>query len=153
MFESPLEFSPSSGTKPVAMAKNFRLSVVAPDRTVFEDMVSSVVLPGTEGYLGVFADHEPMIVALKAGVLEYRDANDSRSYVGIDGGFAELGSGRVIILADNARLAKEIDVRESERRLEEARKALRGEDSTMSTEEAQQEVEIALAHLRAARLN
>jgi F-type H+-transporting ATPase subunit epsilon len=133
------------------MAKEFSLSVVAPDRTVFEDSVESTVLPGVEGYLGVFADHEPMIVALRPGVLEYKDKGNQRHHVSIDGGFAEVGKGRVIVLADNARRAAEIDVADTERRLEEARRTLRGEASGMSTEDAQNEMELALARLRAAR--
>ncbi|MES1228103.1 MAG: F0F1 ATP synthase subunit epsilon, partial [Armatimonadota bacterium] len=67
--------------------------------------------------------------------------------------FAEVGTGRVIVLADNARRASEIDVAETEKLLEEARRALRGEASSMSTEDAQNEMELALARLRAARTN
>ena len=135
------------------MAKEFNLSVVAPDRTVFEDSVESAVLPGVEGYLGVLADHEAMIVALRPGVLEYKGRDEQRHYVSVDGGFAEIGKGRVIVLADNARRAQEIDIAETEKLLEEARKALRGESSSMSTEDAQHEMELAVARLRAARTN
>jgi len=135
------------------MAKEFTLSVVAPDRTVFEDSVESTVLPGVNGYLGVMADHEPMIVALRPGVLEYRDRGNQRHHVSIDGGFAEVGSGRVIVLADNARRASEIDVAETERLLDIARRTLRGEATEMTTEEAENQVELALARLRAARTN
>jgi F-type H+-transporting ATPase subunit epsilon len=135
------------------MAKEFTLSVVAPDRTVFEDSVESTVLPGVNGYLGVMADHEPMIVALRPGVLEYRDRGNQRHHVSIDGGFAEVGSGRVIVLADNARRASEIDVAETERLLDLARRTLRGEATDMTTEEAENQVELALARLRAARTN
>lgn len=135
------------------MAKEFTLSVVAPDRTVFEDSVESAVLPGVNGYLGVMADHEAMIVALRPGVLEYKSGGSQRSYVSIDGGFAEVGNGRVIVLADNARRASEIDVAETERLLDEARRTLRGESTGMTTEDAQHEVELALARLRAARTN
>ena len=133
------------------MAKTFKLSVVAPDRVVFEDTVNSTVLPGTEGYLGVMAGHEPMILALRPGVLEYKDTGDQRHYVSVDGGFAEVSGARVIVLADNARRASEIDVAENEKLLEEARKALRGEESSMNSSEAQAEVDRALARLRAAR--
>ena len=135
------------------MAKEFNLSVVAPDRTVFEDSVESAVLPGVEGYLGVLADHEAMIVALRPGVLEYKGRDNQRHYVSVDGGFAELGSGRVIVLADNARRASEIDIAATERMLEEARRALRGESSSMSTDEARHEMDLALGRLRAARTN
>ena len=73
------------------MAKQFKLSVVAPDRTVFEDDVESFIAPGVDGYLGVMADHEPSIVALKTGVVEYIDASDQKHFVSISGGFPMNG--------------------------------------------------------------
>lgn len=133
------------------MAKEFNLSVVTPDSTVCDEFVESTVLPGVAGYLGVMADHESMIVALRPGVLEYRDKASQRHHVSIGGGFAEVGSGRVIVLANDARRAQEIDVAETEHRLEQARRALRGEPSELTTDEAQHEMETALARLRAAR--
>ena len=49
------------------MAREFTLSIVAPDRQVLDEAVQAVVIPGTEGYFGVWAGHVPMIAALKAG--------------------------------------------------------------------------------------
>ena len=49
------------------MSKPYKLSVVAPDRTVYEDTVQSAIVPAEFGYMGVLADHAPTIVALKPG--------------------------------------------------------------------------------------
>ncbi|MBS1708209.1 MAG: ATP synthase F1 subunit epsilon [Armatimonadetes bacterium] len=134
------------------MAKEFQLSVVAPDRTVFEDNVESVVLPGVEGYLGVQAGHEATIVALRPGIIEFKDNGGQRYFVSTSGGFSEIGGDKVIVLAENAQRSTEIDVAEAEKKLEEARKALRGEASTMTTDEAVDELELAQVRLKAARL-
>jgi len=133
------------------VAKPFKLSVVAPDRTVFEDMVHSAIVPGVNGYLGVLADHEPSIVALKTGVVEYIDLNDQRHSVSISGGFLEVGGTSAIVLADTAERATEIDIARAERALEEARRALRGEDTTVTSAQAAAELERAMNRVKAAK--
>ena len=129
-----------------------QLSVVAPDRTVFEDEVASVVLPGVEGYLGVMAGHEASLLALRPGIIEYEDTNRQRNFVTVSGGFVEISDNKCIVLAQDAQRSQEIDVAEAEKMLEEARRALRGESSTMSSEEATEELERAMMRLKAARM-
>ncbi len=133
------------------MPTEFKLSVVAPDRTVVEEMVQSVVLPAVDGYLGVWANHEASIVALEPGILEYLDRGNQRHYVSINGGFSEIVENRVIVLADDAKRASEIDVAETEKHLEQARRALRGEDSSMGIDEATSVIRVASVRLKAAR--
>lgn len=134
------------------MANTFKLSVVAPDRTVFEDEVTSLVAPGVEGYLGVMAGHEPAIIALRSGVVELMDKTSTRAHIAIAGGFLEVSDNEAIILADDARMAGEINVAEEQASLEEARKALRGEPSHMTAEQAQHEMDRAMARLKAAKV-
>lgn len=133
------------------MASQFSLSVVAPDRKVVDEQVVSVTAPGTEGYLGVLAGHIPMIVSLKPGLLEYRTATNQDHFVAIDGGFMEISGNQVIVLAEGAQLATEVDLKQAEAELEEARKALRGESSKLSSEEAAEAMERAITRIRAAR--
>lgn len=131
----------------------FRLSVVAPDRTVVEEQVSSVIVPGTEGYLGIMSGHVPLMTALKTGLLEYKDSNGIEHLVAVSGGFLEVSGASVIVLADQAERATDIDLAHAEQQLEKARRALRGEDSTMTTDEATEEIERALNRIKAARRN
>lgn len=133
------------------MSKEFSLSIVAPDRSVVEDQAVSVIAPGSEGYFGVMAGHVPMVAALRAGIVEYLDTKNQRHHVAVGGGFAEVSGQRLTILADSAALATEIDVKEEELRLERARKALRGEDSELNSAEATEEIERAMARIRAAK--
>ncbi|HSI73636.1 MAG TPA: ATP synthase F1 subunit epsilon [Fimbriimonas sp.] len=133
------------------MAKEFHLSVVAPDRSVVEEAATSVIAPGSEGYFGVLVGHAPLIAALKPGMVEYADATGNRHFVYVGGGFAEVRGDRVTILADEAAPAREIDISEAEHRLEEARKALRGEPSSVTQENAVMEIDRAMSRIRAAR--
>lgn len=132
------------------MAKEFLLSVVAPDRTVVEQSVESVIVPSVQGYMGIWAGHEPGIVALRTGLLDYRDSR-GRKYVAIAGGFVEITESRVIVLADDAREATDIDIQAEEASLERARAAMRGEDSSMTREQAVEEIERALNRMDVAK--
>lgn len=129
----------------------FALSVVAPDREVVSAEASSAIAPGVDGYFGVLAGHVPIVSALKPGILEYVDGSGRRHHVYIGGGFVQVGAGVVTVLADEARTATDLDVAEEEKTLDDARKALRGEDSSMTREEALLELDRATARLRAAK--
>jgi F-type H+-transporting ATPase subunit epsilon len=135
------------------MAREFHLSVVAPDKSVIETSVVSVTAPGSEGYFGVQAGHLPLIASLNPGVVEYTDANTQRHYVYVGGGFAEIGPSHVTVLADEAEHADYIDLAKAEMLLEEARRSLRGEDSAMNNGDALIELERALQRYKAARLS
>jgi F-type H+-transporting ATPase subunit epsilon len=133
------------------MAKEFALSVVAPDREVVAESVTSVIAPGLSGYFGVQAGHLPLVAALKPGLLEYLDPNGTRHFVYVGGGFVEVKNDRMTVLADEASRARDIDLARAESDLDQARRALRGEDTEMDAEQAVQEVEKAIQRIRAAR--
>ncbi len=134
------------------MAAEFSLAVVAPVREVVSASAVSIVAPGVDGYFGVWAGHVPVVSALKPGILEYIDGSNIRHHVYVGGGFVQVGSDSVTVLADEARNASDLDVSEAEKALEEARKALRGEDSTMTQPEALMELDRATARVKAARM-
>ena len=130
----------------------FNLSVVAPDRTIFEDKVSSIIAPGVLGYFGIQAGHEPLIAALDTGIVEVKEANGNKRYVSITGGFLEVSGSSVIILADNGQHSDEIDVAAAEAELEIARKVLRNEDASMTKEEATSLIRKATNNIKASRM-
>jgi F-type H+-transporting ATPase subunit epsilon len=136
------------------MESSYKLSVVAPDRLVAEVETTSVTAPGFNGYFGVLNNHQPIIAALRPGLLEYVPAGSphERHYIAVGGGFAEYSMGKMTILADEAHMATEIDIAKSERELEEALRALKGEASSMSSQEATEAVERAMVRIRAAKL-
>lgn len=133
------------------MAKAFQLAVVAPDRSVVDESVVSVIAPGAAGYFGVLSGHVPFVAALRPGLVEYEDEQSQRRFITVSGGFAEVSEDKVTILADAAERAEEIDVARAERALEEAREALAGRESGQTTQEAVSEMERAVNRLRAAQ--
>lgn len=133
------------------MTKPYSLSIVAPERTIVEDRAVSLIAPAVTGYMGVWHGHQPMIVELGPGLVEYIGADNQRHFVSVTGGFMEVTGDAVIILADGGERAEEIDLRAAEEALERARRALRGESSDMTVSEAKVELERALARVKAAR--
>jgi len=98
-----------------------RLDIVTAERVVFSDDVDIVVAPGIEGQLGILPHHAPLMTMLQPGELLVRKGGEEFS-LAITGGFLEVRPDRVIILADAAERAEEIDIaraEEAKRRAEE----------------------------------
>jgi len=95
----------------VALPQHLQLQIVSTDRALVNETVDEVEIPGADGYFGVLPGHTPLLAMLGAGELWYRqgpgDAN--RQYLAIAFGFAEVTPDRVVILAETAERAQEID--------------------------------------------
>jgi F-type H+-transporting ATPase subunit epsilon len=96
------------------------LEIVTPGRLVASETVDEVVLPGTEGYLGVLPGHAPLLTGLAAGEISYRSSGHVR-YLAVSGGFAEVLRHRVSVLAETCERAEEIDVARANEARERAR--------------------------------
>ena len=83
------------------MAATFHLSVLTPERSVFEGDVEYVEVPGAEGCLGVLAHHAALVTALASGALTVRLAGGRSSKLELSGGFFEVSNNRATVLADS----------------------------------------------------
>jgi F-type H+-transporting ATPase subunit epsilon len=95
-----------------------QLEIVSPERRAFTDEVDEVILPGIDGQLGILPHHTRLITALGTGELRIKKGGTEQSLL-ISGGFVEVRSDKVIVMADLAEHSSEID----EARAIEARKA------------------------------
>jgi F-type H+-transporting ATPase subunit epsilon len=106
------------------MADTLLLQLVSPERLLVEEQVTEAQIPALDGYIGVLPGHAPLISELKpGGVLTYRAGGEEKVFA-VYGGFVEVGPDRVRVLADGAEHREEIDLRQAQRQLEEATKAL-----------------------------
>lgn len=103
---------------------SFHLSIVTPEETVLEETVTSIIVPGAKGYLGVMAHHAPLISPLVPGKLTIVMANGNERIMAVSGGFIEVAGNRATILADAAELASAIDRQRAQAALERAQKRL-----------------------------
>jgi F-type H+-transporting ATPase subunit epsilon len=92
--------------------------IITAERIVFKGDVDMVVAPGIDGQLGILPHHAPLMTALSIGELVLHRAGEEDTVMAIGGGFMEVGSQHVTILADSAERAEEID----EARAEAARR-------------------------------
>ncbi|MEK7775648.1 MAG: ATP synthase F1 subunit epsilon [Candidatus Zixiibacteriota bacterium] len=92
----------------------FRLSIVTPEKVLFDGEVKSLFVPGSEGYLGVLSHHAPLITALKPGKVEYREKSDHTAVLALGGGFMEVSGNKATILAEDVEFADKIDLSAAE---------------------------------------
>ncbi len=100
---------------------SMRLDIVTAEGMVYSEDVDVVVAPGVEGQLGILPHHAPLMTTLQAGELRVR-RGEEEFFLAISGGFLEVRPDRVIVLADAAERAGEIDIaraEEAKRRAEE----------------------------------
>ena len=101
---------------------SIRLDIVTAEGVVYSEDVDVVVAPGIEGQLGILPHHAPLMTTLQAGELRVRKGGEE-FLLAISGGFLEVRPDRVIVLADAAERAEEIDIvraEEAKRRAEAA---------------------------------
>jgi F-type H+-transporting ATPase subunit epsilon len=129
--------------------KPFPLEIITRQRAVLRADVSEVVVPGSEGYLGVWAGHAPLLTALTVGVVHVRFPDGERERIAVTGGFAEIGPDKVIVLAESAERAEEIDQARAEAALRRAEERLAaGEFPDVDSERARMALARALNRLK-----
>jgi len=100
-----------------------QLEIVTPERLAYSDTVDSVQLPGSEGELGVLPHHAPLISTLGVGELRIRKGGAEESFA-IVGGFLQVRPDKVVVMAETADMASEIDLEKAQEARREAEKAL-----------------------------
>jgi F-type H+-transporting ATPase subunit epsilon len=105
----------------MALPSHLTLQLATADRSLVNEQVDEVEIPGADGYFGVLPGHAPLLALLGAGELWYRQGQE-KHYLSLAFGFAEVGPDRVSILAQIAEKPEEIDIARAEaakRRAEE----------------------------------
>ena len=110
------------------MAATLKLEIVTPEEKIYSEDVNMVTLPGTEGELGVYPNHVPVLTAIKPG--ELRIVKDGReSAMAVGEGFVEIKGDTVSILTDMALQSEKIDITAAEQAVARAQAAMK-EDQT-----------------------
>ncbi len=103
---------------------SFTLEVVTPERRVIRATAVEVQVPASDGYIGVLPGHAPLLTAMGTGELSYHDENQKVHYAAVFGGDAEVLAGRVIVLAQAAERAEDINADRARAAKERAEKIL-----------------------------
>jgi F-type H+-transporting ATPase subunit epsilon len=127
-----------------------RLEIVTAERSVYSEDVNVLVAPGIDGELGILPRHAPLLTALMPG--EIRVVKDGEeSYISVSGGFMEVLGNKVIILADTAEHAEEINIERAEAALRKAQERITSRSSDIDLEGAMIAARRSQARLKVAR--
>ena len=132
------------------MADTFILEIVTPGRQVTREAATEAQIPVRGGYVGILPGHTPLLAEMGVGELSYHVGNRVHSCTAI-GGFVEVLADRVIVLADSAERAEEIDVQRAQTARDRAQKRLSNpNDPSVDWKRAQAALERAQVRLQVA---
>jgi|SRR5437762_12522344 len=124
-----------------------RLEIVTPETKAYSEDVTMVTLPGSEGELGVYPKHVPLLTTLKPG--ELRVLKDGReTFLAVGEGFVEIKADSVSVLTDMALESEKIDTAAAEAAVERAKAAMKEDHGAEEVAAIQASLQKALAQLR-----
>ncbi len=122
------------------------LEIVSPEKLLLSRDVDMVVIPASEGDMGVLEGHAPMMVMLRGGIVSLYAGDQVTDSLFVAGGFAEVTPERCTVLAGEAMPVNEIERSEAEKRLRDAEHAIDQVDEHDAVQE-----ELALERVQSAR--
>jgi len=132
------------------MAATLRLEIVTPEKIAYAEDVEMVTLPGSEGELGVYPNHVPLLTTLNPGELRVLK-NGKDSYLAIGEGFVEVTGATVSVLTDMAIDVTAIDESAAEQAVARARAAMKDDLTSEEVASVQASLQKALAQLHVKR--
>ena len=134
------------------MARTLRLEIVTPEAKAYSEDVEMVVLPGTDGELGIYPRHTPLITRIKPGSVRIKlPGQTEEELVFVAGGVLEVQPGVVTVLADTAIRGHDLDEAKALEAQQRARDAAQNRGSQMDYAKAIAELAEASAQLAAIR--
>ncbi len=131
------------------MANTLHLSVVTPSAMIVDQDVTYVGAQGLEGDFGVLPGHAALLAALRVGHIFYKTGDDTR-YVFVSGGFAEVSNNKVIVLAETATRAEDIDTERAAKAKARAEERLRSKNRDIDQVRAEASLQRAVNRLSTA---
>ncbi len=134
----------------MALPDKIHLEVVTPEKQLFSGPVDSVTVPCTTGYLGVLPGHAPLLAELGIGEISCK-IGERTDYLFCSWGFIEVLPDRVVILAQTAEMASDIDIKRAEEAKARAEKLLSSKDPNVDFGRAELALLRSISRLDAAK--
>jgi len=129
--------------------KTFTLEIITPEKVVVDEEVEAVVMPASGGYLGILANHAPIVGGLEIGVIKYIQEGKAH-WVACNMGVFEMSGNRLRVLADTAERGEDIDVIRAQQARDRALRRLQEKKADLDYLRAELALKRALARLKAA---
>jgi F-type H+-transporting ATPase subunit epsilon len=131
----------------MAINKSIKFEIVTPERVVLKKDIKQITAPTQSGEITVLPEHIPLVSILKPGVIELQTIDDQLELISVSGGFIEVLRDKVVILADTAERAEELDedriIIAKKAALEAKEKALTDDHYDLSAVAVRLEIEMA----------
>jgi F-type H+-transporting ATPase subunit epsilon len=124
------------------------IEIVSAERRVLEDDVDEVLAPTTEGQIGILPRHAALLTLLAPGEMHLKKGA-SETILAVGGGFLEVNDNRVVVLADSAERAEEIDIARAEEARRRAAERIAARSRDVDVQRAQAALARSLARIRA----
>ena len=133
-------------------AITFHLDVVSAEKKIFSGLVETFQVTGSEGELGIFHGHTPLLTSIKPGMVRIVKQHGHEEIVYISGGMVEIQPGSATVLADTAIRAEELDAAKAEEAKRRAEEKIQNQHGDMDFAQAASELAKAIAQLRVIEL-
>lgn len=134
------------------MANAFNFELVSPERLLFSEQVTAVVVPGSDGYFTVMANHAPLMSTIRPGVVEATLASGGTKKIFVRGGFVDVAGSSFTLLAEQAMPVEELNadaiaaqIKDAEDDVTDARSDAKREAATLKLNQLK-ELKAALGH-------
>jgi len=131
------------------MAQSIYVDIVSAEGQMFSGEASAVFVPGSEGELGIYPRHAPLLTTLKPGEVRVQVEGQDEQVFYVGGGALEVQPHLVTVLADTAARARDLDEAQALAAKQRAEEAVRNRGDKLEIAEAQAELARAVAQLRA----
>ncbi len=134
----------------MALPEKIHLEIVTPEKQLFSGAVDSVTVPSTTGYLGILPGHAPLLAELGIGEISCKKG-EKTDYFFCSWGFVEVLPDRVVLLAQTAEMASDIDIKRAQEAKSRAEARLSSKDPGIDFSRAQLALLRAISRLGAAK--
>ena len=134
------------------MAMTYHLEVVSAEKKLFSGLVEKIQVTGSEGELGIFPGHTPLLTAIKPGMIRIVRENGQEEFIYLSGGVLEVQPNNVIVLADTAIRGQDLDEARALEAKRQAEEHIHSSHGDVDYAQASAELAKAIAKLRVIEL-
>lgn len=134
------------------MAMTFHLDIVSAEKNLFSGIVESFMVTGSEGELGIYPGHAPLLTAIKPGMVRLVKQHGHEEIIYISGGMIEVQPGTATVLADTAIRGEDLDAAKAEEAKRKAEENIQNQHGDIDFVKATSDLAKAIAQLRVIEL-